>query len=347
MTKGAGTGLSGHFGLGERGDQATATLLQAAGDAALKDQPGLLNTFTRQDDTSALMGLSEGTATGAGRAARMLQEHWYKTSLQSDTEANLQSGMTQEAATAAAEISARASSARRTKSAFESARTLGINKVNAVAALTVMSQNKSRSIGTGEYEMIQGAISRLSGGNNQLAQDLAYNYQYNSRQAGREDLGGDWTGGAASRATTPEGKRRAVFMDAMSKTDTRTLLAGHPNTVKQAGEVIHGDLNGGDLETATKSAALLSELHANLASATDGNRDEVINILNGEGIRLDEPIEEQIAYKLTKIATNDGRTLTLPQAQAVLKNYSRNWGSSTPVQGREGEPPQQNPSPQV
>jgi hypothetical protein len=258
------------------------------------------------------MALSGGTTAGAARAARDLQQQWY--------EQHLSSGMT--------ETQARAKAADRSQRALESARGAGINDSSAIAALTMMAQNKSRSIGTGNFDIVQKGIEDVSHGNVQLAQDLAFNYQFNSRQAQRLDLGGDWTSQAVKEARTPEDKQRAVFYDAVSRVDTRSLVSGHPDTVKQAASIIKRDFASADPTRRLDAATLLSELHGNYASATGASRDVITSLMVDPSINIDmsKPnIDEQLVNRINVDST--GRKIA-DVSLGELQNHTRTWGSA-------------------
>jgi len=288
VTKGAATGWQGHFGIGERGRQRVNSMSQAYADEYLKEHPELQGTLIRQDDTAAVLGLSGGTSAGAARAATRLQNHW----ADQEQEKARAKGITLSRSDALANTNDR------TKRALESARSLGINDMSANAALTMMAQNKSRAIGAGNYEMIDEGINALSHGNTQLAQDLAYNYQYNSRQAGRQDLGGAWTSasiekrnddlahgrGTLTAAQVQSANRREVFMDAVKRGDSRNLVSGHDSTSKQAKNVILEDFVSGDKQRMLESSVVLAEMQGNLSQATGGNRDQILETFQQLGI---------------------------------------------------------------
>ncbi|MGZ6004947.1 MAG: tail fiber domain-containing protein [Candidatus Saccharimonadales bacterium] len=314
---GVGAGWSGHYGFGERGRQKIGGLVQTNGDAYLKDRPDAAKVFVAQDDTAAVMGLSGGTVGGAQIARDQLIEQW------------VAGGQSRADATA------------RGNRAFQSAMALGVSSSAAAGALSIMSQNKSRAIAAGNYQIVQDGISRLAGGNAQLAQDLSYNYQYNSRGAMRVDLGGDWTSGdvesiqldgvdanghAIMGPRTVAARRRQVFYDGVKRTGTQELVRGYTASTEQAIQTINDDFASGDLTRMLDAAALTAEMQGNLTQASGENRDRIAGMLSGLGISTDgdpEFIERQLVARLNA----GGAAIT----HAELSNYVRNWSRTTPT----------------
>lgn len=323
---GIAVGRTGHFGIGSQGSRAIANLKNTAADNYLKENARLAKLGQTNDDATAIVALSGGTQRGAAQAAERLRQHW------------IQNGQAADVATA------------RARNALQSARSVGITQRGAVAALGLMSQNKSRAIAAGGFDVVDEGIQRL--GNPQLAQEAAYGFQWASRGAGRLDLGGDWTSNAnrahldaARAAATPQERemhlanaRRAVLMDAISRTDTRSLVSGHDNTTIQARNVVAQDFNSGDYARMMESGVMLNELAGNLASATGGNRDNIMAALDAAGIQVHDPqntgaIEQQIVARIN--AAQPPAHVT-PEA---LRSYSRTWGSGTPLADRGGPNP--------
>lgn len=323
--QGIGAGWSGHYGFGERGRQKIGGNMQTAGEQYLKDNPNAAKVFIAQDDTAALMGLSGGTVSGARVARAALRQQWIDQAVAG--------GATVEDATAAADT--------RANRAYESAMALGVSTSAATAALSVMSQNKSRAIASGNYEIVQEGINRLANGNEQLAQDLSYNYQYNSRQAQRIDLGGDWTGAAVAAAPTAALRRRAVFMDGVKRTGTQELVRGYTASTDQAITTIMDDFASGDVTRRLDAAALVAEMQGNLSQASGENRDRISGMLATLGIDTNGSPED-IETQLVGLVNAGGATVT----QAELSNYVRNWSRATaaPPPGGPPTPPPPPPS---
>lgn len=327
----AGLGLSagakGGFGFGERGEQAISTLEGVNAQARAKNNPALAQ-LAMKDDANAVMALSGGTTSGARQAARELftDEH----------------GVYDEA---------------RANRAIAAAQAIGISRANANTALTTLAQNKSRAVRGGGVDVVQAGIQRLAAGNRQLEEDLSYNFQYNSRQAGRVDLGGNWMGGevraagaAAHQAVIDSGGTqqeavqagqaavaRATLYDGVTRTETRTLAGAHTASTSFARTVIEQDLESGDRDRLINAGVLLKELHGNLSTATGGNRDEIVQALTNAGIDITGEsgvsIDAQIVNRINLTPT------TAPVTVAELNNRSRTWGN-TPLPERGGpEPP--------
>lgn len=326
--RGVGAGAKGRYGFGERGRQRMGGMMQVAGDQALKEDAQLQKTLVAQDDTAAVLGLSGGTAAGARQSAAQLREHWYQQAL----------------AGGASEADARAKADSRHDRALASAQALGITRANATAAMGVMAQNKSRSIGNGRHDLIRDGVNRLAAGNTQLAQDLAYNYEYNSRQAGRIDLGGDWTSdtvrgyeaqAAEARAGGDEAAaqgyeklaRRATLMDGVKRTGTTDLVRGHSATTKQAAETIRADFASGDVERMLEAGSLLAELQGNLTYATGENRDVISGLMDTVGVDASGTrgsIDSQIVAKINATRPAGTRELTLEEFSNMTRSFSSN-----------------------
>lgn len=331
---GFGVGKAGHFGIGAGGKQAIATMRSTDADNYIKENQRLAKLGQTNDDATAVLGLSGGTRRGAHEAAERLRQHWM--------EESIAKGMSADDAASQART--------RATRALQSAQGVGISQRGAAAALNLMAQNKSRAIGAGRFDLVDEGISRLARGNAQVAREAAYGYQFYSRGAGRADLGGDWTSDsvqasmqAARTATTPQARdqqmasaQRKVFMDAVKRTDTRALVSGHDSTTAEARKIIGDDFRSGDYDRMMESGALLTELAGNLASATGGNRDNIIEAMHDAGIDVANPqdtgaIEQQIAARVN--ASNPPVRVT-PE---IIRSYSRTWGSGTPLSDRSRE----------
>lgn len=334
-------GRKGHYGIGERGRQHYAGMLQAGGESWLKENPNAAKTMISQDDTTAVMAFSGASVEGAKAAANDLATGWKRSTKQSLIDAGWSDD--------AAEREAETRTERRKSAALSSAMALGINQRSTAAALNMVAQNKSRAVEDGDWLTVQRGISRLAGRNDQLSQDLSYGYQYNSRTAGRMDLGGDWTGdkvstlqrdvdqqvdsGAISRAEGDKILRtrgsREVMVDAIGRTGMNEFVRGYTSSVKELGSLIKDDFASGDMERVKRAAMLTSELQANKTYATGKNRDATNQLFEDLHIDTRGNIDEQLAQMVTERRVSSSGTLVVaPYTADELRNDARVFGGS-------------------
>lgn len=262
----AGGWRGAHFGFGARGEAYHDLHGRAAAEDAIKNNP-LLRQLGYDDNGVAVMALSGGTAEGARRAATAL-------------------GLSPAAA----------------ERAIATASAVGFNNSNATAALTLMAQNKSRALGgalAGQAGMnlVRQSAHELSGGNQQLEDNLMGGFSFNSRNAGRLDLGGERAG-----ETMQQGWQRAsvaqhaqsfgASMQAFSDEFSNDILTGNPGERSAA-------------------AVALAEMHSALPNATAENQIHINNALHRLGINYDlvDPstgLPVTVEQQLANIANGSG-----------------------------------------
>jgi len=227
-----------------------------------------------------------------------------------------------------------------------------------------MAQNKSRAIGAGRTDIVDRGIERLTN-NVQERNALRYGYEYNSRNAGRADLGGDWTGGAVQTAAaelaanstyfqnaTGGANNRAVAvanaMDGMGRTTVGQMMNGHTNQARANVDAIQNTLQHGSAERQMEALYRANEIAKNLSSA-NGDSQGVFNnfIEGGLGINTGSatPISQQLAQRqlnLTPMGRNN--TYTDAQTQQIqalanrIENGSRAYGNAMAYQGGQNQP---------
>lgn len=292
---GAKSGWKGRFGMGRKGEEARARILQTGGAAALANNAELSGLLDRNDDAAAVLGLSGGTTRGAREAAADLQRAWIRDGA---TEAEAQE---------------------RAQRALAAASAVGITRQNAGAAWTKVAQNKSRAIPGGDIETIQRGAQRLGYGNASAVQELAWGQQFYSRGAGRIAEGGDWSSAevqghlsdaAAARAAGDDAAaerhlfeaQRATFMDGVKRTGVASIVGGHSSSIAMARQIVQDDFASGDVARRMESAVLLSELAGQLPGATGENRDNIVRTLLDAGI--DPSMVEAAGKAPVAIGTN-------------------------------------------
>jgi hypothetical protein len=348
-TMGPGKG----FGLGGVGKQRAASLFQANSEEWLKSHGEAAKTLVAQDDTAALLALSGGNRNGAKRAQERLRNHWSSAAMAANDQ-EVSNGTMSSARRDVLNAQVLADADKRSNDAMNSATAIGINDLSAGAALTVMGQNKSRSIATGNYGLVQQGIHDLAHGNTALEEDIGNSFQFNSRNSGRQDLGGNWnskqvtankkamdannaavnnrTMTAAQRDTAnaqlESDSKREILMDGVARTENRQLVGGHNATVEAVGAAFAADLASGDVGKALKSAQSLREVQGNLTSATGGSRDELKKIYDSYGIDLSSGrgVSEQLADVI------NSRSAGAPAVnEHDIEDYARVWGGGIPA----------------
>jgi hypothetical protein len=255
-----GVGAKGHFGVGERGQQATALNAQANGDEALKNNP-VLQKLAFNDDGNAVMALSGGSSAGALTAAKSL---FHK----EDTNGKV---IKDSAGNAIYDKD-------RGDAAIAAAGAVGFNRSNARGAMTTLAQNKSRSVQPGQEgrDQMDAGIKRLADGNAQEVIDLRNNFAYHSSQSGRGDLGATlWEGGSQSLA-------------GFERTGLYQAAGGDGKSVKAAGADAVALAAKGGPDGLRRAAQHRMELEAMLPNTSGPMRDDVIKsmeAIDGAGVR--------------------------------------------------------------
>jgi hypothetical protein len=295
---GLSTGAKGNYGLGKKG--AAAAALKRGDNVAqtLKNNHGLIELAKTDDNTNALLALSGGNGDAkhlTDRANEILgQQEKYK------------DGKDLEGQKAEAERM------------VKTAQSVGVNRANAQAALTTLAQTKSRALGAGQYQMVEKGIKELSRGDAHDEQSIAQTFQFNSRGAGRADLGGDWTDSRLSGLSVDE-KRDEVMMQGLARTDAQSLAKGHPAAVRQAAATLQRRmLRGSTMEKRKEAAIRVIEMGRSLPYATGDTANAINAGLAGVGVLPGHgSVEQQVAMGVAGTERGaTGGTLT-PREQAA------------------------------
>jgi hypothetical protein len=271
---GVGAGWKGRYGFGQKGRD--ARFLQSAAGAArnAKENELLQQLALGNDDGSAVMMLSGGTATGGRQAANDLRNSWYQQYLNE----NMQSGMSQEDA----ERDALARSGERSERAFDAAAATGFSRQNAQAMFTLNPQNKSRAIGGGEYGLVQEGINRLAGNNTELANGLGQTFQYYAYNSGRADLGRPTVAGGIGRSSPSQ------------------VVQGYTEGTRAVAQHLTNRFNGavasGNTAEAVEAAAEIAALRNVMGSATPDNRAVLTDMFRNVNLDLgsNQSVDEQL-----------------------------------------------------
>jgi hypothetical protein len=293
-----------------------------------------LTVLTNNDEPTAVLALSGGTATGARQAGREILYDY--DSYDSDR------------TMAAALVFVGGREGRR----------------NAAVALKTLAQNQSRPIGPGRLDIVSRGILRLAGRNLELAVALYGMYQELSRANGRIDLGGWWNdidkvsdadaAGAAAALYVAKagGGKQEQFMahlraytqtladltvlDGVSRTNAIDLVCGHPHQVRQLIGDDSTDKDGtrlcmGTLERMLGSAVqehrveatvIILEIHSMLARANQSSRELIDQFFVRRGL---DPVAADFAEQL---AVHTGLAdFTADQLRAKARNPNSNSAS--------------------
>jgi hypothetical protein len=295
---GLSTGWKGRYGVGKKG--AAATAIKRGDNVAntLKNVPGLAQLGKTDDWGNALMALSGGDGSNANlkKVAEELTEN--RTFDKNDKVRDQQMREAEQ------------------DRMVRAAQAVGVNKATAQAALTTMAQNKSRAIGGGQFQMVEKGIQRLTGGDKNAEKSVAQTFQYYSRDAGRADLGGDWTSDSVASMSNPVARRDAVMMEGLSKTDLPSLAKSYPKALKQANQTLARKMASPDLAERREAGIRALEMGAALPYATGGAADEINAGSAKFGITPGSPVPpaKQVADRINTVAqrTNPGAALVDP-----------------------------------
>lgn len=250
-----GVGVGGRFGFGARGRASVQTQRRNNAAERMAKDEDLKQLALASDDGTAVMALSGGTAGGARAAADELRESW------------IAGGMSRADATVKA------------NQALSEAQAVGFSRSKAQAAMSLMAQNKARSIagGAAGRAIIENGLGRLHGGsaaNAGAMEETRQSAQFFARQAGRSDLGG---------ATTSE---------AISKSSLYTVANGQPKAVDDWGSEMVASAQTGALtnnpQLLEQAAIARQELEAMRPNATGDIRnaiDRQITALDSSGLQ--------------------------------------------------------------
>ena len=172
-----------------------------------------------------------------------------------------------------------------------------------------MAQYKSRAVDSGRFDVVEDGLRRLSGGNEQVFRDLADQFQFDSRNAGRIDLGGSWhtIGGR-----TPQERADNVMLDGLARTEMPALVRGHPAQVRQAVETLQRLITSADPTERQGAALRLMELQSALPYANG----ESAGIINQTMADVGIDFNETRAVTRT-VRGADGTTSTVTEARPV------------------------------
>ncbi len=237
------TGVSGRFGFGHRGEGVLDPQIRAAAAEELKDPA--LQQFAYNDDGIMAMALAAGDTTGRRSRESLQRLGW---------------------------------SEERIDKAVGAAQGMRINKQRSMAALDLMARNKSFSLESGEAGMseIIGAADSMAGvvrnadgtviaGSKTLSDNIMGGFEYQSRAAGRMDLGGH---------NYDTGK---VDLDnAWSKASLGQHAQGTGESLKSFADHHLKNLTAADPTKRRKSAIAMLEMQNMLPHATGANQ-EIIN----------------------------------------------------------------------
>jgi hypothetical protein len=317
-----GVGARGRFGVGQQGHAALATMAGVQAAQALKNDPRLGHFAMGNDDGNAVLALSGGTRAGAEAAAAELF----------------------------------AGDVAHQQRALAAAASVGFSRQNATAALMGLAQNKSRAVGQGRTDIVRNGIDRLAGTNNDLADELVGTFAFNSRQAGRVDLGGmNWglreqraafnqnVEGLAQRyagggPVTAQHRQQATadlaMMDGVGRTKVQDVVGGHSANMQQAMDTMNRMLSHGDTGQRQQAATHLFEFQQGLNGASMDNQRIINNGLHQAGVGYDSA-NGTVAEQLSTTAGMD---------LADLTRGARTYGEEVPLAARGGAQPQPTPA---
>ncbi|MDB5186487.1 MAG: hypothetical protein JWL85_1010 [Candidatus Saccharibacteria bacterium] len=304
--QGIGVGTKGHFGLGARGRGAIDMRTRGAGAEAQKD--AMMQQLQFDDDGIMAMALGGGSAA---QAKATLTDMRNKGVLKWDDT--------------------------RMNKAVATANAVGFNRQNSVAAMDLMARNKSFSLSGGpkSMEYVIGAANNLAGGNKQLADNMLGSFEFNSRQAGRFDLGhhnyktggtdmnGAWNKASLSQHASGTGASLESFAN---ETREQFFKGDNPEDRKQA-------------------AIRLLEMQNMLPYATGANQQIINKVMadtgvsfkpksvSGSGSGVVISVEEQLAEKM--------RGMGIETTSSALRGRARVYDQQDPAfrtQQATGEP---------
>ena len=294
-TSGASLGWKGHLGVGKQGRGALDLKRRAAMRQAIQDNPQLTQ-LGFDDDAVALMALSGGTRRGAENVAKTFKE---------------KAGWTDD----------------RIARAMGTASAVGFSDINAGASLDIMAQNKSRALGgvlAGDEGMalVRQSATSIAHGNEQLTGNMMGSYAFNSRQAGRLDLGGEAPGKSAQQGW----ERSTLGQHAQSFTAS----------LQTYGTAFSNDIKNGDTKTRKAAAIALTEMHAMLPNATGANKDVITTALHDAGVELDS--QRPIVDQLADISNKGNLPGNLPEEALItnteINRRARVYEQNVPFGGR-------------
>jgi hypothetical protein len=203
-----------------------------------------LKELAFDDNGIAVMALSGGTREGAARAADRL-------------------------------AAARGWNDEQRDRALATASAVGFSATNTMGALDLMAQNKSRALadtlaGDNGMDLVRESARAVSGGNEQAVENIMGGFAYNSRNAGRLDLGGESAGESVQTGWNRAGVGQHMQSFGASM-EAYTQSFGH-------------DLHNGTDEQRRDAAVAFAEMHGGLPQATAENQDHINEALQAIGV---------------------------------------------------------------
>jgi hypothetical protein len=273
-TGGLGVGYKGRFGVGSRGKGAVDLQRRVAARANAKSNPKL-QELSFDDNAIAVMALSGGTAAGAKIAAAKL-------GLDADE----------------------------TGRAVGTAQSVGFNDSNAAAALTLMAQNKSRKLtgklaGQDGIDLVRESAAGIAHGNQQLVENMMGDFAFNSRGAGRIDLGGE------GMPTKDPKKFKPAPLDGWQRTTVsqhaQAFGASTEYFAQETGNILKDTTGKYKPEDRKAAAIALSEMHSSLPYFSGENQKHINSVMDSVGIdhNAKVSVERQIANVANGRAATD------------------------------------------
>jgi hypothetical protein len=292
-----GAGWKGRFGVGGEGSRGKASMdLRRRMQAAERQKDPLMNQMQFDDD--GIFALTQGS--NAVEARRALMQ--YRQRL-------VDNGHIKEAKDWGWDAeNNRWKDTDKIDKAIATASIAGFNKSNQAAAFDMMARNKSFSLvgGPAGMETMIAAANSLADGNKQMADNIMGSFEFNSRQAGRFDLGmhnyGDGTadmGGAWKKVGLYQlANGTGASMGAFGDYWTKELREG---------------LNSGDVERIKRAKIAKAEFKAMLPNATADNQERINKALADMEI-MDREHKEYIST-----LTPEQQAIEIPTMEAIEK----------------------------
>lgn len=302
-----GAGWKGRFGVGKRGSASMD--LRRRMQAAERQKDPLMNQLQFDDD--GVLASSLGSTAGESKKA-----------LEAYRQRLRDSGHVKEA---------EKWTDKRIDQAVATASIAGFSRSNQAASFDMMARNKSFSLvgGPAGMETMIDAANRLSGGNKQMADNIMGSFEFNSRQAGRFDLGmHDYSGGKADM----EGAwgKAGLYQHATGTSASLQSFANH----------YINQFRNGDVNERKQAAIALTEMQSMLPSATAANKDIINKTMQAIGVDFTtrQPVAEQIAVRSGGTASDPSipatPVITADEITGNARVYDRETGFRDAV-GRE------------
>ncbi len=294
LSENIGLGSKGHFGVGRQGQQSRALNRTINARNRLKSNEQL-QQLAFDDNANGLLALSGGSEEGARNVANTL-------------------GLTTD-------------ETNRSIAAIKASG--GFTYASATAALQTMAQNKSRILkgafsGPQGTNLLRTSMNSLANGNTTLSDNLMNTFQFDSRNAGRVDLGGDpldvgWT-------------KTSTGHHAQSDVNSMEAFANHFTTMFQTSAP-------GTIEKKRATLALM-EMQSMLPNSTEGNQVIINKALEKVGVDHHKP--ETTETQLTQLANDPDINENWIRGNARVYDSTVPYGSQNPS-GQQSQQ-SQNPS---